>query len=95
MNNPTTFTIGQIISFLPTNNTIVREAKILRINKDGSIKALELDKSSIDLWDAGYEVSTTIYPHQIINLNKMKTLNRIFKIISFTLYGGKSLNVCY
>lgn len=63
----TNFTIGQIIKFLPTNNTLVREAKVLGINEDGSLKALEMEKSAIELWDAGYEVSTTIYQHQIVN----------------------------
>jgi hypothetical protein len=60
------FTIGQIINYLPTNNTLVRETKILKINEDGSLKTLEVEESAIALWNAGYEVSTTVYQHQIV-----------------------------
>jgi hypothetical protein len=59
------FTIGQIIKYLPANNTLVRETKILKINEDGSLKTLEVEESAIALWEAGFDVSTTVYVHQI------------------------------
>ncbi len=60
------FTIGQILNYLPANNTLVRKTKILKINEDGSLKTLEFEESAIALWKAGYEVSTTVYQHQIV-----------------------------
>lgn len=60
------YKIGQLINFIPANNTLSREAKILKINQDGSLYCIENNKVSMELWNAGYEVSTTVYKHQIV-----------------------------
>jgi hypothetical protein len=59
-------TIGQTIRFTPNNSTAIIEAKVLNINNDESLKVLKNNDATIQLWDAGYEVSTTVYPHQLI-----------------------------
>ena len=60
--------LNQVISYLPHNNELMTEAKVVGINPDGTLMIVDLSPAVMKMYNAGFVVTMTnkIYPHQYI-----------------------------